>query len=289
MFALYALLLAAAPPVPDPLAARLVPLLRAHQGEAAVAVEHLDSGRLFLYHADAVLPTASLIKVCVLIEAYLQADEGKVSLRDLLTLTDADKVPGSGILTAHFSEGAKLPLRDCLRLMTAYSDNTATNLVLDRVGIRPVNARMAAWGLPQTRVNAKVFRGSTSSVDPVRTRLYGLGSTTAREMLSLFRELALGTRLRPALKQAILSHLSRNDDTAKFTRFLPPGTRVAHKDGSVSDARTDAGIVYSPAGPIAVCVLTAGNRDRRWARDNAGDVLCARVAEVAYDFFNAPK
>src|SRR4051812_10058020 len=115
---LYALLLSAAPPQPDGLAHRLMPLLRAHKGDVAVGVEHLGTGRRFFYHADVVMPTASLIKVCVLIEAYLQAGEGKLDLRDLLTLTDADKVPGSGILTTHFSEGAKLPLRDCLRLMT---------------------------------------------------------------------------------------------------------------------------------------------------------------------------
>lgn len=289
MFPLLCLLaLAAAPPQPGGLADRLAPLIKAHKGHVAVAVRHLDSGRSFFHRPDAVMPTASLIKVCVLIEAYLQADEGKFSLRDKLTLKEADKVPGSGILTYHFSEGAELPLRDCLRLMVVYSDNTATNLVLDRVGIKNVNRRMADWGLNQTRINAKVFRGSTTSVDPARTKKYGLGSTTAREMAELFVQLADGDRLRPPLKQAVLGHLSRNDDALKFTRLLPAGVRVAHKDGSVSDARTDAGVMYTPAGPIVLVVLTDGNSDRRWVRDNAGNVLCAKVAREVYDHFNDP-
>src|SRR2546430_2359950 len=105
------------------LAGRVTPLLAAHKGQVAVGVKHLGTGETFFHNADAVMPTASLIKVAVLVEAYLQADEGTVSLRDPVTLKDADKVPGSGILTYHFSEGATLPLRDCVRLMAAFSDN----------------------------------------------------------------------------------------------------------------------------------------------------------------------
>src|SRR5439155_16621973 len=133
--------------------------------KAAVAVKHLGTGETYSLNADRVMPTASLIKLPVLIEAYLQAVEGKVKLTDTVTLRDADKVPGSGILTANFSDGATFPLRDAVRLMTVFSDNTATNLVLDRVGIKAVNERMKAWGLKETRLNAKVFLGDTTSVD----------------------------------------------------------------------------------------------------------------------------
>src|SRR5207253_858600 len=139
--------------------------------------KHLGTGESYYLNADEPMPTASLIKVAVMIEAYQQADEGRLKLTDPVTLREADKVPGSGILTYHFSDGATLPLRDAVRLMIAFSDNTATNLVLDKVGIREVNKRMEAWGCPNTKINAKVFRGSTTSVDPARTDKYGLGST----------------------------------------------------------------------------------------------------------------
>src|SRR5205807_1756624 len=161
----------------------------------------------YYLNADEPMPTASLIKVAVLVEAYQQADEGKVRLTDPVTLHDEDKAPGSGVLTDHFSDGATFPLRDAVRLMIAFSDNTATNLVLDKVGIAAVNKRMEAWGFHDTRINAKVFRGSTTSVDPARSKRFGLGSTTAREMAGLFEEIAAGDRLRPALKQAVLGHL----------------------------------------------------------------------------------
>src|SRR5262249_6860174 len=117
----------------------------------------------------------------------------------------------------------------------------------------------------------------------------GLGSTTAREMVGLFEELQLGTRIRPALKQAMLGHLKKNGDKLKFPRLLPDGTVIAHKDGYVNAVRTDAGILYTPAGAIALCVLTDGNADRRWVDDNAGNILCAKVAREVYDHFNSPK
>jgi beta-lactamase class A len=274
-----------APPSTDSLEDRLAPLARAHKGKVAFAVKHLGTGETFFLNADEVMPTASLIKLPILIEAYLQAVEGKIRLADILTLRDADKVPGSGILTENFSEGATFPLRDALRLMTVFSDNTATNLVLDRIGIKAVNARMAAWGLKETRLNAKVYRGDTTSVDPARTKKYGLGSTTAREMVSLLDSLMGTDRVKPAAKQAILTLLQKCDDKEKLPRFLPPDVVVAHKTGTVSGVRTDAGLIYLDDGPVAVCVLTAENEDRSRGADNAGNVLCAKVAREVYTYF----
>jgi beta-lactamase class A len=269
----------------DRLESRLAPLVKAHRGQVAVAVKHLATGESWYLHADEPMPTASLIKLPVMIEVYQQALEGKVKLTDRLTLRAADKVPGSGILTEHLSEGATFSLRDAVRLMIVFSDNTATNLVLDRIGIASTSRRMEAWGLPHTKIHAKVFRGSTTSVAPERTRRFGLGSTTAREMVKLLEMLQCGEIVTPAARQVMLGHLKKCDDKDKFPRFLPSGTVVAHKTGSISTARTNAGIIYLPSGPVALCVLTAENEDRSWRPDNAGNVLCAKVAKAVYDHF----
>ena len=284
---LLVLTLATAAPAPgsNELGAHLAPLAKAHQGKVALAVKHLYTGESYFLNADEPMPTASLIKLPVMLEVYQQAIEGKVRLADVVTLRDADKVPGSGILTEHFSDGAAFSLRDAVRLMIVFSDNTATNLILDKVGIRAVNARMEAWGYPNTRINAKVFRGSTTSVAPERTKKFGLGSTTAREMVGLLEDLEMGKHFRPALKQAMLAHLKKCDDKDKFPRFLPTGAVLAHKTGSVSDARTDAGILYLESGPVALCVLTAENKDRSWRQENEGNALCARAAKEMYDYF----
>lgn len=266
---------------------RLDALIKRHQGKVAIAVKNLETGESYYHNADEVMPTASLIKIAVLIELYQQVQEGKLRLTDRVTLRRADKVPGSGILTEHFSDGADISLRDAARLMIAFSDNTATNLVLERTGIKQVNERMKEWGFPETRINAKVFRGSTTSVDPERTKRYGLGSTTAREMVGLLEKLQMSDCCRPFYKQAIINHLAKNADKDKFKRFLPANTVVAHKDGSLDETRTDAGLIYTPGGIVAVCVLTDDNKDHRWQPDNAGNVMCARVAKEVYDCFAA--
>jgi uncharacterized protein (TIGR02246 family) len=267
------------------LESRLLPLAKAHKGKVAIAVKHLGSGESYFLNADEPMPTASLIKLPVMLELYQQAEEGKVKLTDLVTVRQEDKVPGSGILTNHFSDGTTFSLRDACRLMIAFSDNTGTNLVLDKIGIMPVNKRMEAWGYPNTKINAKSFRGSTTSVAPERTKKFGLGSTTAREMIAILEDLEKCKHCRPVAKQIILNHLRKCDDKDKFPRFLPDGVDLPHKTGSVSNARTDAGILYLPVGAVALCVLSNENEDTRWKPDNAGNVLCAKVAKVVYDHF----
>jgi beta-lactamase class A len=173
--------------------------------------------------------------------------------------------------------------------MIALSDNTATNLVLDRIGLREVNRRMESLGLPNTKINAKSFRASTTSVSPERSKKFGLGSTTAREMVALFEMIQAGDVVSPVCRQVMLNHLKKCDDKDRFTKLLPAGTVVAHKTGSVNDARTDAGIIYLDSGPVALCVLTAENRDRSWRPENAAHLLCARAAKEAYDYFTPKK
>ena len=84
----------------------------------------------------------------------------------------------------------------------------------------------------------------------------------------------------------MLDHMFACDDKLKVPRLLPPGTKVAHKTGSVNSSRTDAGIIESPAGPIAYCILTNKNKDQRWADDNAGDLFCSKIGAAAYKYFN---
>ncbi len=267
------------------LAGRLEPLAKAHKGKVAVAVKHLDNGETFFLGADEVMPTASLIKFPVMIEVYMQVLEGKIKLSDMVVLRKEDMVQGAGILTYHFSEGATFSLRDAVRLMIVFSDNTATNLVLDKIGIASTGKRMAEWGFPNTKIHAKVFRGSTTSIDPAATKKFGLGSTTAREMVGLLEKLHQGKLVSPEACKEMIEHMKKCEDKDKIKRFLPEKIAVAHKTGSVSDVKTDAGIMYLPSGPVAICVLTAENADRRYHADNEASILCGRVARAVHDYF----
>jgi beta-lactamase class A len=269
-----------------PLAQRLLPLIKAHKGRVGAAVKNLKTGESFAYQADDAMPTASLIKFPVLIELYRQADAGKVDLGKMLVMREEDKAPGSGILTTHFSAGASFALRDAARLMIAYSDNTATNLVLDEIGLPSTSETMKQLGYPNTQLHNKVFQGSKTSLDPERSKKYGLGSTTAAEMIRMFEALERGELASEESTKAMRQHLRACEDRHKFPRFLPYGTVLAFKTGSVNQSRTAAGIIESPAGQIALCVLTAENEDQSWTPENAGDRLCAEIAREVFAYFN---
>jgi beta-lactamase class A len=276
------------------LEAVLAPLAGAHQGKVAIAVKNLDTGETFSLNADEPMPTASLIKFPVMVEAYYQFSEGKAKPSDLCVYERDPKVTGSGILVEHFTPGMTFCLRDAIRMMIVWSDNMATNIVLDHIGIASTAKRMEALGLPNTKIHSKVFRRDTS-VFPERSKQFGLGSTTANEMVKLLEMLHENKLVGPEACAEMRKHLEKCDDKDKFPRFLPPGTKVEHKTGSVNDARTDTGIIYVPIGDskktqaIAVCVLTNANTDHSWRPDNAGNLLCAKVAQAVYEHYAAKK
>ncbi|HEY4262123.1 MAG TPA: serine hydrolase, partial [Schlesneria sp.] len=289
ILAVLVLLTASARPARADSDARLAELLRpaieGHAGTVSVAVKHLKTGAEFAHRGDDPMPTASLIKFPAMVAAYQLAADGKVDLTAAIEVKEQDKVPGSGILTQHFSAGTRLSLRDAIRLMIVYSDNTATNLVLDQIGLPATSDLMTKWNYPHTRLHSKVFRGDTS-IAPERSKQFGLGSTTANEMVRLLAKLDRKELVSVEASEKMYDHLLACDDKLRLTRFLPKETKVALKTGSVNASRTVAGIIESPSGHIAVCVLTSNNKDQRWADDNAAVLLSAEIARIVYQHFN---
>lgn len=261
-------------------------LAESHKGKVAIAYKNLKTGEAFALNADTPMPTASLCKFPVMVETYRQAHEKKVSLGQMLTFKKEDAVPGSGILTYDFTPGSTLALKDAVRLMIKFSDNTATNLVLDVIGLDSTAKTMTAWGYPNTWIHSKVFKRETS-IAMERSKQFGLGSTTASEMVRLLEALQTEKLVSSEASKEMLAHLRTCDDKDKFPRFLPHGTKIAHKTGSVNASRTAAGIIETASGPVALCVLTNDNEDQRWAPDNAGDLVCSHAAKIVFEHFNA--
>lgn len=268
----------------DDLASAIQPLIDAHEGDVTVAIKNLKSGESFEHHADKPMPTASLIKFPLMVAAYQQMADGKLKPEQMITLKGSDKVPGSGILTEHFSDGAQISLRDAIHLMIVYSDNTATNLVVEQVGLKPVAELMEKLGCPETKLNSLVFKRDTS-IFPDRSKKYGLGSTTAADMITLLEKLKAGDLVSKDASKAMLDHMYACDDKLKFRRYLP-NAKIAHKSGSVNTTRCEAGVIEGEGGPIALCVMTNDNKDQSWGEDNAGEILCGRIAQLAFRHFN---
>ncbi|MEQ1825759.1 MAG: serine hydrolase [Pirellula sp.] len=260
-------------------------LIDAHAGDVAVSIKHLGNGLSFEHRGSEVQATASLIKFPILVELYKQSEANKVSLDKMITLREEDKVPGSGILTSHFPAGSQIPLQGIAQLMIAFSDNTATNLVIEQVGLQSVAATMDELGLKETRANSKVFRRDTS-VAPERSEKYGLGSTTANEMIKLLELLQARKLVSPSASEQMLKHLAACDDATKLRRHLPKTVKTFNKTGAVANTRTDAGIFEMPDGPVAIVVLTTKNRDATWGNENAAEILCGKIGEIVHKQFS---
>ena len=284
-----AALLVQEPPKPSGLGAKIEAIAATHKGQIAVGVKNLATGEEFFLRGDDVMPTASLIKLAVMVETFRLFEARKFNFDHKLTLTKDDTVPGAGVLTDSFSPGATFTLLDAVRLMITVSDNTATNMVLDTITIPATNATMAKLGFPETRINAKVFKGSTTSVDPARTKKYGLGSTTARETTGLLELIATRKAVSPTASDEMLGILKKNHDNEMLVRGLPAGATFAHKTGAVSNARTDAGVLYLKGKPaVVICVLTNENADQRWLVDNDAQLVISKVGRAVSDHFAVP-
>ncbi len=268
----------------DELSELVQALVDAHEGDVAVAIKDLNTGKTFEHQAEKTMPTASLIKFPLMVAAYQAIEDGKADPEAMIELEESDKVPGSGILTTHFSAGAKISLRDAIQLMIVYSDNTATNLVAGEVGLDKTAALMEKLGYPETKLHSFVFKRETS-LFPDRSVKYGLGSTTPADMVSLLEKLQKKELVSEQASEKMLAHLYACADKSTFARYLPE-VKIAHKTGAINEVRTDAGIIDGPNGSIALCVMTNENKDQSWGGENAGDILCSKIAQAAYRHFS---
>ncbi len=256
-------------------------LARAHRGVVGYVVRDLDGGWELAERGDEPFPTASLIKVPVLVTVFDLVAQGRLSLDDRLTVLAIDMVPGSGILQ-HLHHGLTITVRDAAWLMTTISDNTATNLLLDRIIIRRVWDKMDSLGLGRTRVHSKSFlRASSVAMDS--SVKYGLGVTTPREMARLFALLADGRAVSPAADSAMLDMLAANEDRQLLQRYVS-GVRAPRKTGATDAVRTECTLWYLRT-RIVACVLTRENADTRWVLDSEPQLLMARMGEAIVNVF----
>ena len=251
-------------------------LAGAHHGVVGYTVHNLDTGERLERRGDETFPTASLIKVSVLVTVYDLVEKGTLGLDDPLTVLKIDKVGGSGLLQ-FMHDNSTITVHDAAWLMTTISDNTATNLLLDRIIIRRVWDKMEKLGLMHTKVHSKSFlRSASVAVDS--SVKFGLGVTTPNEMARLFALLAEGKAVSPKADSAMLDILAHNENFEKLQRFVL-GLRVPHKTGETDQVRTECGL-FPLQSRVAYCVLTKENKDERYMIDNEAHVMMARMGDA---------
>jgi beta-lactamase class A len=228
------------------------------------------------------VPTASTIKIAIMVEAFARVNEGKAKWTDELILTKEKKVGGSGIL-GEFADGLHLTFRDAVTLMMIKSDNTATNLVIDVLTADAVNARMESLGLRETRLMRRVFGGGVSAEgSKEENKRFGLGRTTPREMVVLLEKLERGQVINPAASKEMIELMKREQGTDGIWREewrLPKAT----KSGALDALRSNIGIIYHPRGRIALAVTCDEMPEQNWTVDNPALLLMSRLSEILVD------
>ncbi|MDQ6635210.1 MAG: class A beta-lactamase-related serine hydrolase [Gemmatimonadota bacterium] len=247
-----------------------------HRGVVGYTIHNVDTGERFARRGDETFSTASLIKVPILVTVYDLVDKKQLALDDPLTVLKIDKVPGSGQLQ-FLHDNAVVTVHDAAWLMSTLSDNTATNLLLDRIIIRRVWDKMEKLGLPHTKVHSKSFLRS-SSVAMDSSVKYGFGVTTPNEMARLFALMADGKAVSPAADSAMLDMLAHNEDYTKMQRFVE-GLDVPHKTGDTDQVRTECAL-FPLQSRVVACVLTKENQDTRYNIDNEAQVMMARMGDA---------
>ncbi len=272
--------------------------VQAFHGVMGIAATDLKSGEEIAVNADTPFPTASTIKVAIMVEVFHQIAEARLRRDTPVSLTDAAKV-GDPVVLNRLHAGLQLTVLDCVWLMIAVSDNTATNLLVDLVGTASVDKRLDSYGLTRTKLFRGTFRDGRADVFPGEEREFGLGVTTPREMARLMELIAEGKVVSRAACDEMVAILGDQHDRAMIPRSLPideESLRVGNKTGEDVEkqpdlrgvhryVRADAAIVEGPKARYVVAIFTRQGEDTRSSVDNEALVRGAAVSRMIYDHF----
>lgn len=302
--------------MPDSLKTRVEQAIAESNAQIGVAIRHVESGEELMIDADTPVPLASVVKIPVLVEALRQLQDGQLRLDDRWTLRHGFKALGSGIL-AQFDDGLTPTVKDLLTLMIIISDNTATDMLINRLGVEAISNHMHQLGLTHTHVARtlrEIFEDMLPSADPDQDRYelarwhvehgvrrdgfsYSLGPdnnvSTPREMTCLMEMIFKAEVLDREACDSILEILLKQQLNNRLPRFLPAGTRVAHKTGTFSGVRNDCGIIYvNDHSHVIVTTLSTWDHDScrkdritEWRRFVEIDTALGHIGLAAYEAF----
>jgi beta-lactamase class A len=261
------------------------------QGTVWLYAKNLDSGATVGIRETEPVRTASTIKLPIMLAVFDAVARGQAKWSEPLTVTAGEKVSGSGVIGSEFSDGDQLPLRDVLHLMIVLSDNTATNMIVERFSADRVNQYLDKIGIRTTRLMRKIrgdgnqlkdASGYSAAGKVPENQKYGLGVSTPLDMVTILEKLERGEIVSAEASREMIAILKRCQDSSGIRRRIG-GLPVANKTGALDALRSDVGIVYAKSGRIAMAITVDGMPKTDYTPDNAGAVLIADLAKMLVD------
>ena len=262
--------------------------LAAFSGNVSLFAKNLDTNQTYALREDEPVRTASTIKLAIMAAVFRAVEDGKAKWTDTLAVTKQEKVSGSGVIR-ELSDDTRLTIRDLVHMMIVVSDNTATNLLLERFTANAVNAEMDRLGFKQTRSLRKIL-GDGKDLKPnpsgfsdagklEANHRFGIGVSTPKEMAGLIEKMERGEVVSAAASKEMIAILKRQQYKDGIGRHTGDLT-VASKSGSLDRLRSDVGIVYTPAGRIVIAITCEGLPATDYSEDNPGLLLISRLSGV---------
>lgn len=266
--------------LPDPvLQEKLSAMVKDFRGDVGLYVRHLPTGRTAAIRADELFPTASMIKVSIMLRLFEKMHEGKLDYHASLVYRDSLLYPGEDILGS-FRDSARIPLSEVVMLMLTMSDNTASlwcQAMADSG--RAINDFLERSDIHSTRVNSR-----TPGRRPDWEK-YGWGQTTPREMCQLLTMIRDGRAVSSDASEEMFRVLSRTYWDSEALSQIPPFVHTASKQGAVDESRSEVVLVNAPSGDYVFCVITKNQKDTSWKADNEGYVLLRNVSRLLWRYF----
>lgn len=258
---------------------RLDALVADFNGDVGIYVRHLRTGRTAAINADTLFPTASMIKVPIMLKTFDSIEKGELDYGQELVYRDSLLYPGEDLLGA-FQDSSTISLSKAVMLMITTSDNTASLWLQHLCGTgTAINEWLVAEGFEGTRMNSRTpgRRGDWER--------YGWGQTTPREMSELLVMIREGRAVSPAASEEMYRVLTRIHWNDEALSQIPPTVQVASKQGAVSRSRSEVVLVNAPSGDYVFTVVTKNQEDTSWEADNEGYVLLRNVSKLLWNHF----
>lgn len=258
---------------------KIQPIIQQHKGVAGVYIQNLVTGKTVAVNADTLFPTASMVKLPILLGVLRKIEQKQLSYQQELIYTK-ELFYSDDDITGTLQDSTKIPLSKLILLMLSVSDNTASLWLQKLAGADSINHWLTQNGFTQTKINSRVKGRET------QRNLFGWGQTTPKEMALLLKQTMDGSLLPDSLTILATRVLGRNYWDEQALSAIPPTVFVASKNGCVNASRSEVLYVQAPKQPFVICICTKQNEDTSWQNTNQAWQLAIQITSLVYNHYN---